>query len=237
MRLSDYRERDIPGWHEPNITERYIIRHHGRLIGAYFPDTTPNIRALIDYIIETCRKDRKSFIPHVYGGRKLESIFFGGLRADGSLGRHRCTLAAYHKDEANLPVLKAIALLGELGVEFASGQDDEIARMFDQQRRQQRLLCDSLVCITDHFTSGSVNYNGLLGLHYDPSSLPNVLNMIFYKRDGRGGNLLLPELDLCIDARSYSMALLMVRDVLHGVTAFEGNYRDSIIFYSINGMS
>lgn len=236
MKLTDYKERDIPGWHEPNIMEETIIRHKGKIVGAYFPATTANIKVLIDYIIESCRDDKKSFIPHVYGNRKLESIFFGGLRTDGSLGRHKATIAAYHKDEVNNSILKAISLLGELGVQFASSKNSELKAIFESQKRQQNLLCDKSVCITNHYTSGSINYNGLLGLHYDTASLPNVLNLIFYKRKGSGGNLVLPELDMCINSESYSLAILNVREVLHGVSAFEGEYRDSIVFYSVNGM-
>lgn len=236
MELSDYKERDIPGWHEPNVTEETIISHKGKIVGAYFPETTANIRFLIDFIVEGCRDDKKSFIPHVYGGRQLESIFFGGLRTDGSLGRHKCSIAAYHKEKEHIEVLKAVSLLGELGVEFASAKNAEIKEIFENQKRQQRLLCDESVCISSHFTSGSVNFNGLLGLHYDTASLPSVLNLIFYKRRGKGGNLVLPELDLCIDSKSYSLALLNVREIMHGVSAFEGDYRDSIVYYSVNGM-
>ena len=236
MKLTAYKERDIAGWHEPNVWDETIIRHKGVIVGAFFPELTPNMEFLIDFIIETCRGDKKSFIPHVYGGRQLESIFFGGLRTDGSLGRHRAMLSAIHREEKNNELLMAIALLGELGVRFASGKSPEINEAFQKQRRQQDLLCDDTVCITPHYTSGSVNYNGLLGLHYDTASLPGVLNLIFYKRKGKGGNLILPELDLCIDSRSYSLALLNVREVMHGVSAFEGEYRDSIVFYSINGM-
>lgn len=89
MKLTDYKERDIPGWHEPNVTTETILRYKGRVVGAYFPVTTPTISFLIDYIIEGCRGSTKSFIPHIYGGAKLESIFFGALRTDGSLGRHK----------------------------------------------------------------------------------------------------------------------------------------------------
>lgn len=236
MKLSDYKERDIPGFHDPNVFEEAYFRRKDKLMGAYFPETNDSIRFLIDYIIEECRGGKKSFIPHVYGDRRLESIFFGGLRLDGSLGRHRCSLAAFHKDKENNDVLKAISLLGELGVEFASSKSDELKTVFEQQKRQQKLLCDSSVCITNHYTSGSVNFNGLLGLHYDTASLPNVLNLIFYKRKGSGGNLLLPEHNLCVDSKSYSLAILNVRENLHGVTAFDGEYRDSIVYYSVNGM-
>jgi hypothetical protein len=76
----------------------------------------------------------------------------------------------------------------------------------------------------------------LLGLHYDTASLPGVLNLIFYKIKGNGGKLVLPELDMCIDSKSYSLAILNVREIMHGVSAFDGDYRDSIVFYSVNGM-
>ncbi len=236
MKLTEYKERDIPGWHEPNVTDEQIIRHKGKIVGAFFPETNANIRYLIDYIIEGCRSDKKSFIPHVYGDRQLESIFFGGLRTDGSLGRHKCTIAAYHKEEDNIPILKAIALLAELGIQFASEKNSELATAFENQKRQQNLLCEKSVCISNHYTSGSVNYNGLLGLHYDTASLPGVLNLIFYKIKGKGGKLVLPELDTCIDSKSYSLAILNVREIMHGVSAFEGDYRDSIVYYSVNGM-
>jgi hypothetical protein len=236
MKLTDYKERDIPGWHEPNVTTETIIRNKGKIVGAFFPETNANIQYLIDYIIEGCRNDKKSFIPHVYGGRQLESIFFGGLRTDGSLGRHKCTIAAFHKEAGNKNILKAISLLAELGVKFASEKSDELAAIFEAQKRQQNLLCEKSVCISNHYTSGSVNYNGLLGLHYDTASLPGVLNLIFYKIKGNGGKLVLPELDMCIDSKSYSLAILNVREIMHGVSAFDGDYRDSIVFYSVNGM-
>ena len=235
MKLTDYKERDIPGWHEPNITNETIIRHKGKIVGAYFPDTTENIKTLIDYIIENGRDQKKSLIPHVYNNRQLESIFFGALRTDGSLGRHKATLSSYHQHERNNNTLKAVSLLGELGVRFAAERNIEIKEMFEKQKRQIKLLCDSNLCITNHYTSGSINYNGLLGLHYDTASLPDVLNMIFYKRKGNGGNLILPELDICIDSSSYSLALLNVRDIMHGVSEFKGEYRDCIVFYAVNG--
>jgi hypothetical protein len=236
MRLTDYKERDIPGWHEPNITDEKIIRHKGKIVGAFFPETNANIKYLIDYIIEGCRADKKSFIPHVYGDRRLESIFFGGLRTDGSLGRHKCTIAAYHKSEDNKGILKAIALLAELGIKFASEKDSELATAFENQKRQQALLCEKSVCISNHYTSGSVNYNGLLGLHYDTASLPGVMNLIFYKIKGNGGKLVLPGLNTCIDSKSYSLAILNVKEIMHGVSAFDGEGRDSIVYYSVNGM-
>lgn len=236
MKLTDYKERDIPGFHQPNVFNQTLIRQKNKIVGAYFPIISPNLQLLVNYIIEGCRNDKKSFIPHVYGDRQLESIFFGGLRTDGSLGRHKCTLAAYHKEAANLTMLKAIALLGQLGVIYAIDQYQELKPIFDNQARQQKLLCDNSVCITPHYTSGSVNYNGLLGLHYDTASLPGVLNLIFYKREGNGGNLILPHLDMVVNSQSYSLAILNVKEVLHGVTAFDGLYRDSIVFYSINGM-
>ena len=237
MRLNKYKERDIPGFHEPNITDEIILKDdEGAVIGAYFPETTGNIKYLMDYILDNVKGTKTSNIPHVYGQRKMESIFFGGLRTDGSLGRHTATISAYHKQAENNSVLVAITLLSDLCVDFASQKSSEIAKVLERQRVQQKLLCNSNVCISDYYTSGSINFNGLLGLHYDTASLNGVFNIICYKRKGKGGNLLLPKQELCIDAKDYSIALLRVKDTLHGVTAFEGDFRDSIIYYSVNGM-
>lgn len=235
MKLKElYKERDIPGWHEPNVTEKAIWKDSkGKVIGAYFPEVDDNIKYLLDYIIESSKVVNKSFIPHVYGNRQLESIFFGALRTDGSIGRHCPMISAIHKEESNTELLTAISYLSDVAVEFAS-QDPELKVLFDKMKIQQRTICDSRICISDHYTSGSVNFNGLLGLHYDTASLPGVYNIILYKRDGEGGNLIIPNEELVVDAKSYSMAILNVRENLHGVTEFRGRSRDCIVFYAVN---
>jgi hypothetical protein len=236
MKLTEYKPKDIAGFHDANVFEQTLIKRNGKIVGAYFPETNENIKYLIDYIAEGFRANKRSLIPHGFHTEQIESIFFGGLRTDGSLGRHKCMLSVTHKDSKNSNKLKAVSLLGELGVKFVCEKYSEFIPIFENQKKQQSLLCDENVCITNHFTSGSVNYNGLLEFHRDIASLPNVFNLIFYKRQGKGGNLILPELDLCIDSKSYSLALLNVKDVLHGVSSFEGFSRDSVVYYSINGM-
>ncbi len=236
MKLQDYKEREIPGWHEPNVTTKQILRNEkGKIIGAYFPEITPNIKFLIDYIIDGGKYQKKSLIPHVYGDRQLESIFFGGLRTDGSIGRHCAMIAAYHKEKDNHAMLSAISLLSDLGVEFASREND-LKPLFEKMKLQQKLKCNADVCISDHYTSGSINFNGLLGLHFDTASLPDVYNVIFWRVKGEGGHLIIPQHGLVIESKSYSMALLNVRENMHGVTAFKGESRDSIVFYGVNGM-
>lgn len=234
MKLTDYKERDIPGWHEANVFDKQIWEgKSGKLIGAYFPEVSDDIKYLIDFVFQEAKAKKKSFIPHVYGDRQLESIFFGALRTDGSIGRHCPMLSAIHKESGNNELLTAISYLADLSVEFAS-QELELKPLFEKMKVQQKMLCDSNICISDHYTSGSVNFNGLLGLHYDTASLPAVYNIILYKRDGEGGNLILPNEELVIDAKSYSMAILNVRENLHGVTEFRGKSRDCIVYYAVN---
>lgn len=237
MKLTDYKERDIPGWHEPNVTEETIFRDEkGGIIGAYFPEISDNMRFLVDYIIDKTKNSGKSFIPHVYGDRKLESIFYGGLRTDGSIGRHCALIAQYHKEEENHDALCAISYLSDIAVEFASSKNEELKSLYEAQERQQRLICNQDVVISKHFTSGSVNFDGLLGMHYDTASLPGVYNVILYRREGEGGNLIIPKYNICADAKSYSMAILRVKDNMHGVSAFRGKHRDCIVYYGVNGM-
>lgn len=235
MKLKElYKERDIPKWHEANVFDKQIWKDkNGKVIGAYFPEINANMKVLVDFIFDNCRSSKKSFIPHVYGDRQLESIFFGALRLDGSIGRHCPMLSAIHKDEANNELLTAISYLSDISVEFAS-KEPELKVLFDKMKVQQKMICDEKICISDHYTSGSVNFNGLLGLHYDTASLQGVYNIILYKRDGEGGNLILPNEELVVDAKDYSMAILNVKENLHGVTEFRGKSRDCIVFYAVN---
>jgi hypothetical protein len=237
MKLTEYKSRDVAGWHEANITEDEVIyAKNGTIAAAYFAETTPNIRFLINFVINGFDSKSKSLIPHGFNELDFKATFFGGLRTDGSIGRNACTIAGTHKDIDNSELLEAISILGELGVQLAS-TNSTLEQAFNRQKLQQKLLCDKNVCITDHYTSGSVNFDGVLEFHKDIASLPDVYNIIFYKKTGKGGHLILPEYDVSIDCKDYSMAVLRVKDTLHGVSKVIKGNRHSIVYYSVNGMT
>lgn len=91
------------------------------------------------------------------------------------------------------------------------------------------------------FTSGIVNYNNRLPYHFDRGNFPDVWsNMVVFRRDVSGGELVLPELDLAFRLADHSLFMFDGQGILHGVSPFRlvrpSGYRYSVVFYSLRQM-
>ncbi len=91
------------------------------------------------------------------------------------------------------------------------------------------------------FTSGIVNKNNQLNYHYDSGNFRGVYsNMLVFKGDVRGGNLVIPEIDISLEVADNSITIFDGQDLLHGVSPIEylhkDSYRYSIVYYSLERM-
>lgn len=91
------------------------------------------------------------------------------------------------------------------------------------------------------FTSGIVNKNNQLKYHLDFGNFKGVLsNMIVFKSDVDGGNLLVPELNIALEVADNTLTIFNGQEILHGVSPIEYKnklaYRYSIVYYSLEQM-
>lgn len=89
------------------------------------------------------------------------------------------------------------------------------------------------------FTSSISNFNISANYHIDKANIIGSLNVIITKRENsRGGCIHIPDYDATIDQIDGSILVYPAWRNFHGVTPivpyFEGGYRNSFVFYSLN---
>jgi hypothetical protein len=88
------------------------------------------------------------------------------------------------------------------------------------------------------FTSSIANYNISAPMHQDNANIRNSVNVIVTKRsDSYGGNLYVPDYDLCFNQCDNSLLVYPAWRNLHGVTPIKttkpNGYRNSLVFYPL----
>jgi hypothetical protein len=91
------------------------------------------------------------------------------------------------------------------------------------------------------FTSGIINKDNQLNYHFDAGNLNNVYsNMVAYKKDIEGGNLIMPEYNIGLEIADNTVTFFDGQNVLHGVSPFEklsqGAYRYTLVYYTLKQM-
>ncbi len=86
------------------------------------------------------------------------------------------------------------------------------------------------------FTSSISNYNISVPVHIDRANITETCNIIVSKKYGtNGGNLYIPDYDLCFDQCDNSILVFPVWRNIHCVTPIhkthEDGYRNSLVFY------
>lgn len=112
--------------------------------------------------------------------------------------------------------------------------------LMHKQMVQEKVMDDWTIGGTP-FTSGIVNKNNQLKYHFDSGNFSGVLsNMIVFKRDTKGGYLVIPEFDIALEVADNTLTIFNGQDILHGVSPIENQndhaYRYSIVYYSLKRM-
>lgn len=119
---------------------------------------------------------------------------------------------------------------------FSSAYAEQVKENFVGKRR---IEIDYRVKATP-FTSAVANKNCDMGYHFDNANTKEGIScMIILKGNVRGGELILPELDIGFSCQDDFILLFDGQRYLHGVSkidkAFNG-YRYTIVYYNNNGM-
>jgi hypothetical protein len=91
------------------------------------------------------------------------------------------------------------------------------------------------------FTNGIINKTNSLVYHFDKGNYPGAMTCLFlFKKDIHGGKLVLPLLDLAIDADDGSALLFDGNFLLHGVSPIrqmsEESYRYTVVYYTLEAV-
>ena len=91
------------------------------------------------------------------------------------------------------------------------------------------------------FTSGIANKNNALAYHYDSGNVKHCRSAMFaFKKNVKGGELCMPELDIKFDLGDRSLILFDGQSIIHGVAPLKvgltGGYRITSVFYTLEEM-
>lgn len=90
------------------------------------------------------------------------------------------------------------------------------------------------------FTSGIINKDNHLAYHYDSGNFKDVAsNMVSFKRNCKGGELLLPEFNTGLGCGDGYLSIFDGQSLFHGVAPFEigyGGYRYTTVYHSLKAM-
>ena len=241
---------------KPNITEDTILLSEGVFIGAYYTIKEENLKNLLNI----CNYEfMQSYIPKKNNIRfnegKYKSInkgttnkvrnrdsYFGQFSSIvGSVGakfssRPVPKLATIHSEEKAKNFIKALFKVSQ--------KSEEIFKVLNTQAylRQKKKVEEN---IPKKFRFGSLfssvicNKDYAVDCHIDGRNMTDCYNFIYIKKNScDGGDVCLPEYNLCFDCKDNVLIILNAKSNLHAVTELKKHnrqgYRNSFVFYTLN---
>lgn len=255
FREHDYKRNMTPISIEPNITNSTIfLDNKGTVIGFYLKELPQKVQNVVNYCNQELRSDKvpKSVMQRrLPTGRKTptgaweydtveqESVIIGSVPAKAHQRRPYNTISSVHLTPSAQNFIKGMLLLCKLS-------EDLIKEFMPEQYEKQKKIIEENVLpkfrFGELFTSSISNYNIAANYHIDTKNLKETVNIIYSKKkDATGGNLHVPDYDLCFDNLDNSMICYPAWHSLHGVTPIiptkKGGYRNSLVFYPLSGLT
>lgn len=152
----------------------------------------------------------------------------------------RCTLASLRAQRPDLHehFMEAGIKMSKLYRQFFKAEF--VQQLISTYTGPNKVLAPYRIRLTP-FTSGVVNKNGALPYHFDSVNTPGGIScMRIFKEDVRGGELILPELNIGFTCQDDYVLLFDGKAFLHGVTEIElmsdSACRYTIVYYNNQGM-
>lgn len=238
---------------EPNVTEDSLFLVDGKPIGFYLRNVPKDLIDVLGFANSELRSSRvpKSNMTRLTplgtkdANGKWESLallqhscILGAIPAKAHMRRNAPNISSVHRKKSARQFVKAMMLLAQKAGELIRDMTPEI---YESQKKIIQENVNERFRFSELFTSSISNYNIAAQYHQDMANLPCV-NVIFSKRqDATGGNLTVPDYGATMDCVDNSMIVYPAYRNLHGVTPIKptkpGGYRNSLVFYSLKGLS
>lgn len=244
---------------QPNVKEDCLIYYKNEFLGFYMRKITGRLKQFIEIANKEFRSDNvpKTKNNRISGQRQTlktkwdgkghigetpedavqqYSTILGAIKPNAFVGRKYPTISSVHLEDKARTFIKAM-----LGSVYESEQ--LIKKIMPEQYNNQKQLLlktPKQYRFGNLFTSSISNFNISAPFHRDTGNIKNCVNVIITKRkNSKGGNLYVPDYNACFDQCDNSILVYPAWRNLHGVTpiepTFEGGYRNSLIFYALNG--
>jgi hypothetical protein len=234
---------------EANIAETSIFIKDDAPVGFYINDLPPNITNLIaiaDTELRSAnvpktkmnRGTRKQAIAKGEEWVEQYSVVLGAAVPRAHMRRNYARTTTIHGLKSAQPFVKAMLLLCRAGEKLIEKY------MPEQYSKQKQLVKENVpkrLGLTELFSSSISNYNIAAPYHQDRGNLKGCVNLIFsVKKKVLGAHLHVPEYGLVIENSDNSLLVYPAYANMHGVTPINsvnlGGYRNSLVFYTINGL-
>ena len=166
------------------------------------------------------------------------STILGAAVPRAHMRRNYARTTSVHGVKTAQTFIKAMLMLCKAG-------ETLIKKYMPEQYKIQKTLVEknvpSRLGLTDLFSSSISNYNIAASYHQDRGNLRGCVNLIYsVKKKVMGAHLHVPEYGLVIDNADNSLLVYPAYANMHGVTPIKtinlGGYRNSLVFYTINGL-
>lgn len=220
---------------KPNILEDTLFVLDDQPVGFFIKNIDSKMSKVANFADRELRSSRVPKSKMLRPSSKVEqfSTIIGAIPIKRRFGRHYTNMSSVHHKESAKEFIRAMLYLSSL----AGNKIKEI--MPEQYNKQKKIIEDAIperLRFGKLFTSSISNYNISASFHRDNGNLKNTVNVIVNKKQSVvGGNLYVPDFDLCFDGSDNSMIVYPAWLSLHGVTPIKPmnklGYRNSLVFY------
>jgi len=237
---------------EPNVKEDCIFMADGKPIGFFIRKIKGNLKQYIEIANNEFKSDnvpkskmaRAGKLRALQMGKSLKeamsidveqmSCILGAIPPKQLMRRPYPNISSVHSVKTARTFIKAMLL--------ASAESEKLIKEIlpEQYKKQKEILLKTPkeFRFGNLFTSSISNYNISAPFHRDAGNLKETINVIITKRKySTGGNLYIPDYDVCIDQCDNSILVYPAWRNVHGVTPIkqenEKGHRNSLIFYPL----
>tara|TARA_R110002020_G_scaffold84941_1_gene209987 strand:+ start:2777 stop:3559 length:783 start_codon:yes stop_codon:yes gene_type:complete len=234
---------------EANVVNSSIFIKDDVPVGFYINDLSNYVRNLISIADTELRSSNVPKTKMQRGTKKLAiakgedwveqySTILGAAVPRAHMRRNYARTTTVHGVKTAQTFIKAMLMLCKAGERI-------IKHHMPEQYEKQKTLIEKNVPkhlgLTDLFSSSISNYNIAASYHQDRGNLKGCVNVIYsVKKKVIGAHLHVPEYGLVIDNADNSLLVYPAYANMHGVTPITstnlGGYRNSLVFYTINGL-
>lgn len=240
------------------ITESCLLKLDDKIIGFYLTELPTKLKQFItiankEFLSSNVPKSllERSDVYDMqkkYGISRKEamarntvqmSTILGAVLAKPHLRRPYNSVSQVHTHKKAKTFIKAMLLAG---LESEKLIKQYMPEQYESQKKQIEETTLPKYRFGNLFTSSISNFNIAAAFHQDRGNLKNTVNAILTKRkDTDGGALCVPDFGHTFEQANNSLLVYPAWYNLHGVTKIikhnEDAYRNSLIFYPLNGFN
>lgn len=229
---------------EPNVKEDTLFLSEGVPVGFFLKSIPKEFQNILnianaEFLTDRVPKSNMTRISGVKGEKTSRmqqfSTIIGSVPPKPVFRRHYPTVSSVHAVKTAATFIKAMNLLVTKGEDILK---DIMPDQYDAQMKIFKEVEDKWK-FGNIFTSSISNFNIAANFHRDTRNIKNTVNFIFTRRrNSKGGNLFVPDHNLCIDQSDCSLLVYPAWKSLHAVTPIvetaKGGYRNSFVFYPLS---